>query len=269
MNWDLESPPGPWWDAALDGERANGAWYNEAYDFVRDVFVPSNDMLFLYKTGRDAVERQFGGTPLAVSLQPIGTNDSLAQDTGRLAAIAGYGVSWNTKYIGHDRIVHFSIPELIPKRLGCHDLDLIERTDSEVTGKLSELRKLPASTLISAKVTGSRSVDLTGGREWIESRKDKRWMGFNEMCAYLHGVVDVDSSDNLVIRIRYDAHYCRHFADHGSQWTLELSDRFQKRLGPQADVVVDGRVNRSSLTPRQSLVLSPGAGVHTVEIRPR
>jgi len=267
MNWDLDSPPGSWWDAPLDGERARGAWYNEAYDFVRDVPVPSNDMLFLYKTGYDAIKRQFGIAPLAVSLQPIGTDDRLRHGNGRPAAIAGYGISWTTKYIGYDRLVHFSIPEMIPERLQCHDLDIIEKSDSEITGRLSELRKLPAATLIAAKVTGSRAVDLTGSRDWIESRRDKRWIGFNEICAYLHSDIDVSAADRLVIRIRYDDHYCRHFAKRPSHWTLELADRYRERLGRQIGIEIDGKVKNRAPAARQTLTLPAGVGVHTLQIR--
>ena len=111
MNWDLESPPGPWWDAPIDGERAHSDWYQETYDDRRNRPVPSNDMLFLYKVGRDAVERQFGVTPLAVTIRP-GT--SLEHDNGRLAAIAGYGVGrWH--YIGTDYNIQFSIRQMCPE----------------------------------------------------------------------------------------------------------------------------------------------------------
>ena len=59
---------------------------------------PSNDMLFLYKIGRDAIQRQFGLTPLARDSPP---GEGLEHDNGRLAAIAGYGVDrWH--YMGLD-----------------------------------------------------------------------------------------------------------------------------------------------------------------------
>jgi len=36
MNWDLDSPPGPWWDMPYDGEMAVTDWYNEVVDVRRE-----------------------------------------------------------------------------------------------------------------------------------------------------------------------------------------------------------------------------------------
>ena len=52
MNWDMDSPPGPWWDSPIDGEMAKTDWYNEVVDVRRKaVPVPSNDLLFIYRSG--------------------------------------------------------------------------------------------------------------------------------------------------------------------------------------------------------------------------
>ena len=115
---------------------------------------------------------------------------------------------------------------------------------------------------------GSRSVDLTGSRDWIESRKDKRWIGFNEFCGYPHGEVDVCNDGALAIRIRYDDHYCRHFTKRRSHWTLEFSDRYRKRLGRRISVDIDGKVEKRVLAARQTLTLPAGVGPRTVKIRP-
>ena len=66
MNWDLDSPPGPWWGSAVDGEMAVTDWYNEVVDVRRGhTPVPSNDLLFIYKTGIDAIKKSFGVVPLS------------------------------------------------------------------------------------------------------------------------------------------------------------------------------------------------------------
>jgi hypothetical protein len=123
LNWDLDSPPGPWWDGPIEGEQAHPDWYNETVDVRRGLPVPSNDMLFIYKTGRDAIQRQFGATPLAVTVRQ---GRGLEHDNGRLAVMAGYGVGRWT-YLGPDHVIRFSIPQMAPEQVGCHDIDLVAK----------------------------------------------------------------------------------------------------------------------------------------------
>lgn len=263
MNWDLDSAPGPWWDAPIETEMAHGDWYQETYDARRDQPVPANDMLFLYRVGRDAVERQFGVTPLAVTVRP-GT--SLAHDNGRLAAIVGYGVDkWH--YVGADYSILFSIEQMCPEHVVCHDLDLVEKTDAEITGPIKDLEQASTADLRRAKVVGERRIDLRT-RDWIEGNKHKRWMGLNEYCAFLHSRVDIVPDGGLEMRLAYDPHYCRYFAKHPSQWTLELSPRYLKKLGPRASLDVDGQVERHSVSARQTITIQPGLGTHSVHLGP-
>ncbi|MBW7992128.1 MAG: hypothetical protein FVQ84_19230 [Planctomycetes bacterium] len=263
MTWDLESPPGPWWDAPIDGERAHGDWYQETYDERRNRPVPSNDMLFLYKVGRNALERQFGVTPLAVTIRP-GT--SLEHDNGRLAAIAGYGVGrWH--YIGTDYNIQFSIPKMYPEQFSCHDLDLVKKTNSEITSSIKNLSQTSTAAMLSAKVVGERRIDLRK-MGWIESNKNKRWIGFNEYCAYLHSRIEVIPAGGLKILFNYDPHYCRHFTRNPSMWTLELSERYQKKLGTKVSFSLDGKTELRSLSQKQSIIIPTGTGARSMQIRP-
>lgn len=230
MNWDLESPPGPWWDAPLKGEMAHPRWWQETIDARRSKSVPSNDMLFIYKVGRDAIERQFGVTPLSVTCRP---GRDLYHDNGRLAAIAGYGISWSRTYIGYDYTIQFSM--MTPEHFGCHDLDLAKAPE------------LP--------------------RRWIEANKDKRWMGFNEVCAYVHSGVDAKAQNGLTILFNYDDYYCRYFGDNLSTWTLELSERFQKKLGKKVSMIIDGKETRVTLNEKRTIEIPAGVGIHKVEIK--
>jgi len=263
MTWDLDSPPGPWWDAPIEGEMAHGDWYQENYDERRDAPVPSNDMLFLYKIGRDAVDRQFGVTPLAVTIQ---SGTSLEHDNGCLAAIAGYGAArW--QYVGTDYSILFSIGQMCPEHVSCHDLDLVERTDSEIDRSTQDLQKEAIPAMRAAKVVGERRIDLRS-RDWIEANKHKRWMGFNEYCAYLHSRIDVVPGDGLDIRFEYDPHYCRYFAKKPSTWTLQLSERYLKKLGTQGALSLDGKAERRSLSDRQTVTIPPGVGTRSARLRP-
>lgn len=96
--------------------------------------------------------------------------------------------------------------------------------------------------------------------------KDKRWIGFNEYCAYLHVGVEVARAAGLDVRLDYDAHYCRHFARHASRWTLELSDDYRKAAGKTLIVTVDGRTERKDLTGTTVIAVPPGVGSHSAHI---
>jgi len=220
-------------------------------------------MLFLYKVGRNALERQFGVTPLAVTIRP-GT--SLEHDNGRLAAIAGYGVGrWH--YIGTDYNIKFSIPQMYPEQFSCHDLDLVKKTNSEITSSIKNLSQTSTAAMLSAKVVGERRIDLRK-MDWIESNKNKRWIGFNEYCAYLHSRIDIVPTSGLKMLFNYDPHYCRHFAGNTSRWTLELSERYQKKFGTKVSFSLDGKTKLRSLSQKQSITIQPGTGAHNMQLLP-
>jgi len=113
-----------------------------------------------------------------------------------------------------------------------------------------------------------RSIDLRNP-DWIERWKDKRWMGFNEYCAYLHGRVDVAEAGGLRVQFYYDPYYCRHFAKHSSRWTLELSDWYRAKLGGKVSLDVDGQAESRILAGQQAIVIPAGVGEKNVVIRPQ
>jgi hypothetical protein len=261
LNWDLDSPPGPWWDAPIEGERAHPDWYQETVDVRRRLPVPSNDLLFIYKTGRDAIQRQFGVTPLGVTVRP---GWGLDHDNGRLAAIAGYGVGrWH--YLGPDRVIQFSIPQMTPEQEGCHDIDLLAKTDAELTDKARDGQS--SAVLRSTRVVGGRAPFDLLDPNWPDRWRHKRWIGFNEYCAYLHSHVEASASGGLTLEVEYDAHYCRHFVKNPSKWTLELSEDYLKKAGKGATVSVDGKAVQPALTGRTVITIPPGVGRHRVEVR--
>jgi hypothetical protein len=270
VNWDLDSPPGPWWDGGVEGIMCHPDWYQETIDDMRKQLVPSNDMLFLYKIGKDAVEKQFGVTPLAVTCRP--ENKLYGDGYGRLAAAAGYGVSTNTYigYVGIDYLIQLNM--MIPEVIGCHDLDLVPKTDSEIIAAMGNL--MPWTDEIKAKmkatrIVGTKNPDLDfRKRDWIESRKNKKWMGLNEFCAYLHSGVDISPKDGLAITLNYDGHYCMYFAKKPSNWTLELSPEYLKKLGKEAYLSIDdGKAQKINLTDSQTITIGPAAGIRKVIIK--
>ena len=270
MNWDLDSPPGPWWDSPIDGEMATTDWYNEVVDVRREaVPVPSNDLLFIYRTGIDAIRKAFGVIPLAAEVRPAaelreGTHGG--DDNGRVAAIAGLGVSREC-YVGIDRTIEFSM--MMPEQFTCHDLDLTEQTDAKADttdAGWNALLEMSTEQLLSSKIAGGRRINLIDNTDWIDAHKDKYWMGFNETCAYLHARIAENSENGFGIEFNYDAHYCKYFENKTSRWTLELSDAFLDNWGTGNSVLIDGAKTRTVLEQKQLLEIPAGLGKHRIDI---
>ena len=268
MNWDLDSPPGPWWGSPVDGELAVTDWYNEVVDVRRNHQpVPSNDLLFIYKTGIDAIKKAFGVFPLSAEVRPgaeILKGTPGGYDNGRIAAIAGFGVSREC-YVGIDHTIEFSM--MMPEQFTCHDLDLTAQTDypaDETEAGWDKLMALSTEELMASKIAGGRRINLRDNLEWIESRKDKHWMGFNETCAYLHSAISVSQTNN--IEFAYDDHYCKFFEKKPSFWTLELSDSYRKNLGEYASLTIDGKKLKEGLKLKQIIEIPSGLGKHNIEI---
>jgi hypothetical protein len=268
MNWDLDSPPGPWWGSPIDGELAVTDWYNEVVDVRRDnAPVPSNDLLFIYKMGIDAIKKSFGVTALAAEVRPgaeIKPGKPGGYDNGRIAAIAGIGVSREC-YVGFDHTIEFTM--MMPQQFTCHDLDLTAQTNyiaDETEAGWDKLLNMSTEQLKSSKIAGGRRINLHDNLNWIESRKDKHWMGFNETCAYLH--TDITSPTKSGIEFHFDDHYCRYFEKEASRWTLELSDAFLKDLGNSVSLSIDSK--KISLSPdlKQIIEIPAGLGTHSIQL---
>jgi hypothetical protein len=271
MNWDLDSPPGPWWGSAVEGELAVTDWYNEVVDVRRGhAPVPSNDLLFIYKTGIDAIKKSFNRVVLSAEVRPgaelmAGTNGGF--DNGRIAAIAGLGVSREC-YVGFDHTIEFTM--MMPEQFTCHDLDLTAKTNSpadQTEEGWDALLNMTREQLVASKIAGGRRINLHDNLEWIESRKDKHWMGFNETCAYLHA--NIASPGKNGIELIYDDHYCKYFENKPSGWTLELSESFISDIGKDANLSIDGKNFIPALRLKQNLQIPAGSGAHWIEFHSR
>jgi hypothetical protein len=268
MNWDLDSPPGPWWGSPIDGELAVTDWYNEVVDVRRGhVPVPSNDLLFIYRMGIDAIKKSFGVVPLAAEVRPgaeLRDGTPGGYDNGRVAAIAGLGVSREC-YVGIDYTIEFNM--MMPEQFTCHDLDLTAQTDypgDQADADWDTLLTLTTEQLVASKIAGGRRINLHDNLDWIETRKDKHWMGFNETCAYLH--TNIESHEENVIEFNYDGHYCKYFEKNPSYWTFEFSDDFLTELCANASVFIDEEDLKVNLRSKQILEIPGGIGKHRIEI---
>ena len=122
---------------------------------------------------------------------------------------------------------------MMPEQFTCHDLDLTAKTDSpadQTEAGWDALQQMSTEQLTASKIAGGRRINLHDNLNWIESRKDKYWMGFNETCAYLHSVISANRSAGPEFEFVYDD-YCKYFEKKSSKWTLELSDNLRELLG--------------------------------------
>jgi hypothetical protein len=268
MNWDLESPPGPFWSDNIDGQLAVTDWYNEVVDVRRgNAPVPSNDLLFIYKTGIDAIKKAFGVTVLSAEVRPgaeLKPGKPGGFDNGRIAAIAGLGVSREC-YVGFDNTIEFTM--MMPIQFTCHDLDLTAQSNymaDQTEAGWDKLLRMTTEQLTSSKIAGGRRLNIHDNLNWIESRKNKHWMGFNETCAYLHAKISSPAKNG--IEFYYDDHYCKYFENKPSNWTLEISDSFRNDLGNNASVAIDGKQNITIQSSKQVFEIPAGLGTHSIQM---
>ena len=119
---------------------------------------------------------------------------------------------------------------------------------------------------MNSKIAGGRRLNVHDNPDWIESRKDKYWMGFNETCAYLHSGISETEDDGFGINFSYDAHYCSYFEKKPSVWTVEFSDSFREALGTGVSIHVDGKPALTDLTTIQKIKIPAGLGIHTLKV---
>ena len=88
---DLDSPPGPWWDAPMDGVGSLD-WYNEFADMLRDREIPAAVQKEHLRRSLAHIREDFGVTPLVLRPGGGAFSSSFANDTSRIAAGMGFGL---------------------------------------------------------------------------------------------------------------------------------------------------------------------------------
>jgi peptidoglycan/xylan/chitin deacetylase (PgdA/CDA1 family) len=235
---DLDSPPGPFWDAPMDGAGSLD-WYNEFGDGLRKREVPAATQRLHMARSMECIREDFGVLPQAI--RPGGGlySKSPVNSTSGIAARMGFGLAtWDWPvYLGQDlaislesvsrrkawaynqRITAAEIPWTIdaPAWLGFHDRDL--SMDHAAIGRL-----------------------LDGLGEGI------RYMSASEYSAYLHASIR-QAREAFQFEVDYDDHYCDWFASHPSRWTIHLSDDVRRSLA-------------GTVPEKQTIEIPKGAGTH-------
>lgn len=229
MHPDLRYPSCPWWEADVEGEKAEVGWYREFGDVRKRIDIPAEIQRVHMNRSVEGIRSQFGVTPLA--LRPGGAGISIAPEnnTSMLAALEGFGWCGGSKggYCGKDLVIE--------NMMGMMGSKNSPRNGSD-----------DAPRLINAPPDGhDREVSLyEKGFVWgLEKFKDFKFMGLNEYIGYMHAKMNVSGGSEFRIDFDYDDHYCQHFKDHPSTWILHLSDRVREKLTlfNEPDIIVDGK----------------------------
>ncbi|MFB3826589.1 MAG: hypothetical protein ACE15B_07455 [Bryobacteraceae bacterium] len=239
---DLDSPPGPLWDAPLDGAATLG-WDNEFGDRIRKQEIPAAVQRVHIQRALENLREDFGVTPLF--LRPGGGEYSPAYErhTGRIAAQMGFGLTRlaSPYYLGHDFVI----------ALGA----LSARTwafDRKITA--ADVPWTVDGPYFLAFHDRDVAMDATAVERLLTALgAGVRYLSPDEYAAYLHAAVERDASagPGLTLAVHYDGHYCRYFGSHPSSWVLHLSDETRASLGPQA-------------AEKQSITFGPGLGRRVV-----
>jgi hypothetical protein len=207
---DLDSPPGPWWDAPMDGVGSLG-WWTEFGDPVRKKEIPAITQMFHMRRSLEQIREDFGVTPLFLMRGGGGFGRSFPSHTARIAAQLGFGLSelGGDEYLGRDYVINL---QPILSRGGWAYNQTLSASEIPWTADAPYFLIFHDRDL--AMDVGSV------GRLLAELGAGVRYMSANEYCAYLHTAVTGDARS---LTLEYDEHYCRYFASHASSWTLHRS----------------------------------------------
>ncbi len=239
---DLESPPGPFWDAPMDGTGTLG--FDEEFgDSLRKKDVPAVTQRFLMERGLECLRQDFGVEPLFVINGGSGKSLSYPHHSARLAAEMGFGLGdfnafW---YLGKD--IALGISQVTRNGSWAHNRKL--------TGKdIPWTVDAPYCLVFHDR---DISIDPTAlERLLTDLGPGIRFLSANEYAGYLHARAG-SAPQPGVLTLDYDEHYCRYFANHTSTWVLHLSDETRREL-------------KTSVPEKRSITIPARTGRHIVRL---
>lgn len=257
MQPDLDSPPGPWWTADLEGEASVGGWYEEFEDSRRGTEAPALTQLFLLKRSLEYLREDFGARPLSFIIGGGGWSKSYANHSARVAAEAGFGLfDINERYFYLDRDLALDMAGISSGATHQYDREL-------------QPEKWPPHP-DGPHVLVFHDRDISLQHEFVERTfqalpRNTKVIGMNQYVATLHAGIE-SAVEGFEIGFQYDEPYCTYFKDHSSSWRLLLADPLADRIkrADALNVVVDGRVTRAAGTselPHQPLLIHIPAGM--------
>ena len=259
MQPDLESPPGPWWTADLEGEGSAGGWYTEFGDERRGVENPAIVQLFHLQRSLEYLKKDFGQRPL--ELRPGGGawSRSYANHTASVAARAGFGIfhAEPSAYYYLDRDLALDMWGISPHTTVAFDRPfhtelwpphpdgpfMVVFHDRDIAYQPEFLERFLTA--------------LPAGYETIST---------NQYVGFLHARIESSADDGWQLRFLFDEPYCPYFANHTSSWRVWLSDPWRDQLNALQPLsfTIDGKAVRNADAPdphHESVTIDVPAGL--------
>lgn len=263
MQADLESAPGSWWTADLQGEGSEGAWYTEFSDGVRGKDAPAAAQLYHMKRSIAELQQDFGVVPLELKPGGDGWSKSYYTFTPKLASRVGFG------FFHSDTSDYYLDHELV--------LDLGKVTPNTGTA-YDELDKFHPENWPyhpdGPVVLGFHDRDIAMDQDFLRKvfaglPGDYKTIATNEYIGILHtGIQSSFEGGGMQLTFHQDPHYCEYFAKHPSSWQLWMSDPMKANLkAAGTKLTIDNEP--ASLTAADfsgdmvTIHLPAGTGVHT------
>jgi peptidoglycan/xylan/chitin deacetylase (PgdA/CDA1 family) len=271
MQPDLESPPGPWWSADLAGEGSADGWYKEFADERRGQESPAVVQLFRMRRGLEYLRKDFGQQ--ALELRPGGSGWSKSQfnNTGRVAAQAGFGL-----FHAEPDSYYYLDPDLV--------LDMTGVSPQVGTTSYDRLAALhpeswpahpdgPAMLLFHDRDIAMQSDFLEQLLEALPA--SYKTVTTNQYIGLIHTQIDSLPKKGWQLAFNFDGHYCAYFGKHASSWQLWLSDQLRDSLRNSGSLVVSvdgkaaGQLSAADLLHERVVIDIPaGLGTHVWELTP-
>ncbi len=268
MQPDLESPPGPWWTADLEGEGSAGGWYKEFEDQRRGTEVPAVVQLLHMKRSLEYLREDFGQRALELRPGGAGWSKSYVNHTGRLAAVAGFGLFHAEPFFQFylDRDLVLDMTGIAPEVEARYDRPLhAERWPAHPDG--------PVMMTFHDRDIALQPDFIDRLFAALPARLET--LSLNEYIGTLHARIGSSDETAWQLNFNFDEPYCAYFGSHSSSWKLWLSDAVREEMASMEylKVSVDGKkpsTVRFADFLRDSLVieLPAGLGRHVWKLSP-
>lgn len=268
---DLESPPGPWWDADPDGLGSADGWWQEFGDPLRKREVPAIAQRFYLTRSLHELIRDFNRRPLLEMVPGGSWSKSYANNSFRVAAHVGYGIySINSAFVYMDQNLVVHLGAIAPGITDAYDRPFPEAQD---------LPPHPDGPLVI--LSHDRDISLSPNHDFMNRLFASLPAGYknlapNEYIGFLHTPIHSFSSSNAWdIAFAFDTPYTQYFAEHASIWQLWIAEPIlaQMKPFPALSVSIDGkpgtRLTTRELDSGRLLIHVPaGRGSHVWRLTP-
>ena len=263
MQPDLNSPPGPWWDADLDGEATTISWYEEFLDRRRGAEVPALTQLFHMKRSIDYVNEDFGQQPMTLRAGGGAWSKSYVNHTGLIAARAGFRL-----FLAGTEFNFFLDSDLALDMAG------VIAGASHANDQPLQPQNWPTHPDGPLMLTAhDRDIALQPtflDRFFEALPPDYKTLSVNQYVSFLHTRIESLAGADWQFAFHFDQPYCEYQENHSSSWQLWLSDPFLEELksSRELSLSIDGKppaqLNAiAALRQPMRIEIPSGLGRHT------